>query len=746
MKCRVLTMGLLTTVLVAGAFAASEQITWVNWVGAEGRLEEVDSSVPGVTAQTLLAASGKRLSSAADLKAAGWLCTEGGFLQNDPLRGGGEKIVVAVSALPRGVQNVYLRFFSQPREKGEEWYYATITKLEQGQGQPKTCEFTSDAAEARLIRGKGGFDQNTIYEIKIGSVGTEQEPVEQVRFSIERYVWTKLSKVGSIRIETEPALDYAPSALSSAEQAGYQDTLLQNGPKTPEGKPIYGVKVASGMLKIRPNSFDSLAGQPLADSIAMSAARGEYESRQVVVYAVDQDLQQTRLECSDLRSAQGDVIAAAHLLFAPVGFVKYRVNHDLQENGYWPDPILDFLTSFTIRKRDVQALWYRVHVPTDAKPGTYSGTVTIRPENAPPQQVKVDVRVWNFQLPTMPYYRVVVAHNQSNDFEMDYGINPTHIYSNSEDWADASKQWAARGVTALHAVYGCIGVLDLDQTTRMPTAEQLQKWLDDIGKRLEALDAAGLRDKAYVYMFDESTAEWHPAMRQISDAIAARFPGLLILTTAHDPSYGEATDLPKIGGWVPLLNHYNYETAKEARKKGKQVWWYTCNSPKRPLPNVWVTNSGIENRLLMGFMAFAFASDGFLYYAIDGGSLNPQPAITAGPYTQWTILDGGHSHWYQRGPQGALPSLRLENIRDGLEDYDYLFMARKLMAELKDKGLADETLRPLEVELEPLFSPGNTLVNSLTVYSQSSDLVEKLRADLGRYLEAATARLAAAGK
>ena len=141
----------------------------------------------------------------------------------------------------------------------------------------------------------------------------------------------------------------------------------------------------------------------------------------------------------------------------------------------------------------------------------------------------------------------------------------------------------------------------------------------------------------------------------------------------------------------------------------------------------------------MGFMAFAFETDGYLYYATAGGYYRNMPAITDGPYTEWRIVDNAHNHLYQKGPDGPLPSLRLENLRDGLEDYNLLYMARERRNALHERGLSTPEIAELEARVTPYFAPGNALVRALTDFTQEPADLKAARALLATYCQTATA-------
>ena len=707
-------------------------VTWLH-PQEDGRLG-VESAYEGVQVK-VQAADGAEIKDAAALKDAGWEWSTDGLWQT-PRRAGGGRLRITITGLPAGAHQVFLRYFSQPRKPGNPWWFALQSGLENGAEVKGWLDQSAD----RIVAGTGGHDPKTVYETRIGIVGTEEAPTTQVTLWVQRYEWSELARIGSIRIETAPSMHASTTGESSPANDRIRAALLANGPEV-GGKPAYGVAVVSGTLKVRPKSFGSLVGQQLPAQVRLSAAKGEYESRQVLVYSPGRDLSDVTLECSALMSEDGHTIPEGELLFAPIGYCPYSVPCDQSIHGYWPEPILTFLKQFTVTQGDVQSLWYRVHVPRDAKAGVYHGALTVRPKEAPACTLPVELRVWDFTLPRWPRLRVVVGCNRVGQFEMSYGLNPGTIYGFDDRWIKEFPKWAAAGATAINLGY--IWGKQLDQETKLPTEAQLDEWVSQIRRRYEAATAAGLRDACYVYMFDEATAEWDPAMRMVSARLRKEFPDLLLLTTAHRAWYpeGEVDDgggtLEQIDGWCPGTYHYRYGDAAEARRRGRQVWWYTCNSPEKPFANILMTHPAMDARLLMGYMAFAYQTDGFLYYATAGGYYDTMPAITSGPYTQWALVDNAHNHLYQKGPGGPLPSLRLEAMRDGLEDYDYLYLAYCCLSDLREAGKGNPELDALARQVTPYFAPGNQLVESLTRYGEDPQRLEVVRREVAHYVEQA---------
>ena len=141
------------------------------------------------------------------------------------------------------------------------------------------------------------------------------------------------------------------------------------------------------------------------------------------------------------------------------------------------------------------------------------------------------------------------------------------------------------------------------------------------------------------------------------------------------PQLRHGSVIKSMDAFCPLTPSFDPAKAAKARAAGKQVWWYICCGPHHPHANMFIEYPAIEGRLLMGAMTAKQRPDGFLYYQIS--IWNSRQPITSGPFTDWdprswTTYHGDGS-WTCVGPDGTpLPTIRLENFRDGLEDYAYV--------------------------------------------------------------------------
>ena len=163
------------------------------------------------------------------------------------------------------------------------------------------------------------------------------------------------------------------------------------------------------------------------------------------------------------------------------------------------------------------------------------------------------------------------------------------------------------------------------------------------------------------------------------------FPGVPISTTAYDHEFGVNTPLDVMDWFTPKTSKFDSEKVAASRKAGHQVWWYICCRPHAPYANMFIECPAIAGRLLMGAQSVRKKPDGFLYWQIS--IWNSPRCITSGPFTDWNARSMnqyyGDGSWTCVGPDGTpLPTIRLENFRDGLEDFAY---ARLLEQKLKSR-------------------------------------------------------------
>ena len=328
-----------------------------------------------------------------------------------------------------------------------------------------------------------------------------------------------------------------------------------------------------------------------------------------------------------------------------------------------------------------------------------------------------------------------------HDLILAHHLIPDNIYRGMPPRIDDVKRWRAHGARWFNILH-VPSVGNIKAGDPYP-AKAKQHILQTLAGYVPELEKEGLLSMAYIYGFDEVSPNQFAAMKDIFGAIKKRYPSIPIVTTAYDHSYGRDTGLdPFVDIWVPLTPKYasTAEAMAAARQRGRQVWWYVCCGPHHPYANWFVEYTAAEHRLLMGFMPHKFACQGFLHYSMnlwqtnrdvrqaDGRIVRQENApftdpLRCGPLTNsdgksWTEYNGDGLIFYP-GPDGPVATIRMKCIRDGLEDYEYLWLLQDRLAKAKrgEQPASADWQRCAEAALR--VDPA--LVRSLTEYSTRGD-------------------------
>ena len=524
------------------------------------------------------------------------------------------------------------------------------------------------------------------------------------------------------------------------------------------------VAFASSMEKVLPRAMSS----PLtvATKTEVSLAQNEKESFQVIVLPCEREVKGVRIHVSDLVGANGTRFAATNVEAVVVGYVetKQAPPYGSSHIGWWPDPILNFQTATDIAKGDAQAFWVRVRAPKEQPPGLYNGKLVVEADGAKAFAFDLTIRVFGFRMPDRtplplavtfmpifyepngrggwregPYTRADWRPHawEWADFLADYYLTPDTLYGRADWTPDFTslaklKQQGRLGHFNL-GYYGACGEGD----------ETIAKWrqgtIDVIRPRYEKAKELGLLEHAYIYGCDENPKRLFPAVERAARILKAEFPGVPVMTTTYDDSFGQKSVIKSMDVFCPLTPKFDPERATAARAAGKRVWWYICCGPRHPHANMFIEYPAIEGRLLMGAMTAKYRPDGFLYYQTSIWNADP---ITKGPVTtwdprSWTTYHGDGS-WTCMGPGGTpLPTIRLENFRDGLEDYAYTRILEATVAKIEASPALRATRAEWLQRAKGLLVVPSDLVKSLTEYTRDPTLVYGYRLRLAEAIEAA---------
>ena len=200
--------------------------------------------------------------------------------------------------------------------------------------------------------------------------------------------------------------------------------------------------------------------------------------------------------------------------------------------------------------------------------------------------------------------------------------------------------------------------------------------------------------QAAMNVLDSVKTELAPMLDAYPD-LKTSFLGIKNIVTGPDPTnakndlmyidgcadYSGSSALTSTHDSVIYCPQYQYMQTAQQRAKyadDTEVWWYGCCHPVAPYPTFHYNNPLINSRAL-GFMMYEYGISGAVYssvnywgkYTDDGISLydywNGYSSGTPGD--QMLVYPGSDF-----GVEGPIGSMRIENIRESSEDYEYLWL------------------------------------------------------------------------
>lgn len=183
----------------------------------------------------------------------------------------------------------------------------------------------------------------------------------------------------------------------------------------PPALEAYGVPPIHKLTRDEAPSLQWLKGR-----IALDCARNESEAFQIVIRAA-RPATDLSLEMEELRSREGATIPAEGVRVSKVEWVDvnapYEPDEPSENPNFQPDPLppVSLATDrFAVEPGENLVFWLAVEVPEGARPGAYSGQVTIIQGGAPAAAVAVDLRVRAFALPRRPILQSLIGLSEGN--------------------------------------------------------------------------------------------------------------------------------------------------------------------------------------------------------------------------------------------------------------------------------------------------------------------------------------------
>ena len=266
----------------------------------------------------------------------------------------------------------------------------------------------------------------------------------------------------------------------------------------------------------------------------------------------------------------------------------------------------------------------------------------------------------------------------------------------------------------------------------------------------------GCLDKAVVYPFDEPAEKDYAFVIDQLRLLKEDFPGLRRMVPMN---LGAAPEfIGYIDYWCPILSVFNSTFAHERQKAGDISTWYICTGPRAPYIGSFIDRPATDLRVWL-WQSWQNQVQGVLIWQtnwwtsskaypeglqnpyMDSMSWNDGYGTQVGEKRPWAAGDGRLLYPPEAcfdGGQGPVldepvTSIRLEAQRDGIEDYEYLVLLKKLLAQ-KRGTLAPEQVAHYEKILEV---PGE-ISAGLTTYTTDPAPIVARRQELAKAIEILT--------
>ena len=494
------------------------------------------------------------------------------------------------------------------------------------------------------------------------------------------------------------------------------------------GKSRFGYAV--GPVSRRVLDLKELFSRPLGQKAELELARNESETFQIFLFnAPGSENTVKSISVSGLSGTGNAVIPVSGIKVGEVGSVTtMQPDIPVDFTGPIPDVIFTGKTSGVIPAGTMKTFAFRIF-SGQAPAGLYRGTVTVT-LNTGVLQIPLAVRVWDFTLPKRAALRTAfcffehfyrswyglkkLSAEQKRkvfNFLLDYRLSPCNIYDSGGDDPLLSD---------LKTIHERTNFMTLQSLSRkLSAAEAAGKFAATL-REAEKLNFA---DYVYFYSYDELMAN----VRRLPDAkrdlkiLRKKLPGLKCMQTSFPaPAIRELFNV-----WCPLMLHFA-DPAKRAvledlKRRGCEIWWYWADDPIKPFPNFFLDYPVFDCRIV-GVLSHMYQVKGILYWCTNREWPTNMEIRDKWPDAAWKpwiynlrtkkrISKNGMGNLIYPGKNGELlPSLRLENLRDGIEDFEYLAILGRESAKLPPA-------HPLRKEAEALLKVPAAVAESVTCYS-----------------------------
>jgi len=493
-----------------------------------------------------------------------------------------------------------------------------------------------------------------------------------------------------------------------------------------------------------------------SSSVSISSARNGYESFQIVLVSPLKDRPGVFLQTSDFVNLKtGSRISGDNFTWAIVGYVQTLLPYyPVKYVGLWPDPLI-LARSYDVKASTTQPFWLTVYIPDSTPAGDYSAHVSVKGLNFAVQSIPVHLHVYDFTLPKESHLKTAFDfygqmtkirypqgaeesdaawHARLDDINdkfiidmLKHRMNPIlNIDPSVPSELSNIDRYRALGLNNF-AIGKHGGTFDNNWPKDVPSIEELRSTYQTYG---EDLKLNGLFDYTYIYTWDEGVIG-NPLVPKIASMIHRAYPGLKNMVCYHgfwdpaqNPDWGRDIDI-----WTFQIDDFNERKMRQLQKMGMEMWMYISGPSGTDSPNLAMDFDSIDYRIIP-WICWKYDIRGFLYWCV-----NYWPTVD--PFknarnTQWE--QNGNGLLFYPGNDGPWDSIRAENFRDGMQDYEYIQILLNKLRILHAKGL-EQKYKGCFNQSVKLLTMDDSIVKSMGSFTRDGDYLKARRDAIALQIE-----------
>ncbi len=485
--------------------------------------------------------------------------------------------------------------------------------------------------------------------------------------------------------------------------------------------------------------------QPQAQSrkVSVELARNEYQAFQLAVRTADAGTSRLSIAVSPLKGRGGSELPSVKLErvgYVPVDYPSSYYSTDVAEwcrkvprgagatdgwSDWWPDPLAPG-SNLELSPEQTHAVWFTVHAPKSAAPGRYQAEMTLNASGQKALKIPLTVEVLPFTLPDQGHLQAI----------FDFRFGPGGGFGSGASSKEAQRNWLR--FIAEHR----LGINEIEPPPKFTYREgkvimdatefdEMARFcFDELGmnvaytpqffylfgwayppKKLFGLEPftpewagalqqayrlftdhlreKGWHDKFVYYISDEPHFQHDFVVEQMKKLCALvhgvdRSIPIYSSTWRHCAEWDDSLDLWGIGqyGCFPV------DQMERLQRAGKQMW-FTCDGQMA------TDTPFLATERLLPYYCFKYGVRGFEFWGLAWWTYNPWQI---GWHQFIRQSDEGKKYYWVRYPDGdgflAYPgkpvgvdgpvsTIRLEQVRQGLQDYEALALLSDLAAKAR---------------------------------------------------------------